>query len=105
MSSAGHDGEIKGTLDWVNDGKFGGALKFPGKGDSYVRVDHDDVSIPIPTRLSRGSNWKPPRGSTSSGGTGDVWPEPEDVRHLDIWIHDADYPVFMWHVKGKCRAY
>ena len=40
---SGHDGEIKGTLDSVKDGKFGSALKFEGKGDSYVRVDHDDV--------------------------------------------------------------
>ncbi len=98
---SGHDGEIKGTLDSVKDGKFGSALKFEGKGDSYVRVNHDDVfnsdtySFVAWLKLENASwqyvVWR----------NGDVWPEPENVRHLDIWIHTDDYPVFMWHVDGN----
>ena len=40
-SGNGHDGEIKGNLKWV-DGKFGGALSFPGIADSYVSISHED---------------------------------------------------------------
>ena len=98
---SGHDGEIKGTLDWVKDGKFGGALKFPGKGDSYVRVDHDDVFNSDPYSFVAWVKLEAASWQYIVWRNGDVWPEPEDVRHLDIWIHDADYPVFMWHVKGN----
>ena len=98
---SGHDGEIKGTLEWVNKGKFGGALEFPGKGDSYVRVDHDDVFNSDPYTFIAWVKLEAASWQYVVWRNGDVWPEPEDVRHLDIWIHDADYPVFMWHVKGK----
>ena len=33
-----HDGVIVGSLDWV-DGKFGGALEFPGPPNNYVKID------------------------------------------------------------------
>ncbi|MBI1925018.1 hypothetical protein HYR99_12320, partial [Candidatus Poribacteria bacterium] len=36
-SKNGNDGNMKGTLQWV-DGKFGKALEFPGKDDSFVEV-------------------------------------------------------------------
>jgi hypothetical protein len=39
--SNGHDGKILGDLKWV-DGKFDGALSFPGKTGSYVSIPHDD---------------------------------------------------------------
>ena len=98
---SGHNGEIKGSLEWVNNGKFGGALEFPGKGDSYVRVDHDDVFNSDPYSFVAWVKLEAASWQYIVWRNGDVWPEPEDVRHLDIWIHDADYPVFMWHVKGN----
>ena len=98
---SGHDGDIKGTLKWVGDGKFGGALEFPGKGDSYVRVDHDDVFNADPYTFVAWVKLNAASWQYVVWRNGDVWPEPTNVRHLDIWIHDADYPVFMWHVKGQ----
>ncbi|WP_246578695.1 LamG-like jellyroll fold domain-containing protein [Cohnella xylanilytica] len=35
-SGNGHDGELKGTLDWVEEGHAGGALKFAGASGNYV---------------------------------------------------------------------
>ena len=37
----GHDGEIQGSLKWV-DGRFGKALEFPGTEGNYVSVPHKD---------------------------------------------------------------
>lgn len=99
-SVSGHHGEVKGSLEWSNDGKFGGALEFPGKGDSYVRIDHGDVFNSDPYTFVAWVQLQAASWQYVVWRNGDVWPEPEDVRHLDIWIHDADYPVFMWHVKG-----
>ena len=95
----GHDGDIKGSLEWVNNGKFGGALEFPGKGDSYVRVDHDDVFNSDPYTFVAWVKLEAKSWQYIVWRNGDVWPEPEEVRHLDIWIHDADYPVFMWNAE------
>ena len=96
----GHDGDIKGTLKWVDDGKFGGALEFPGKGDSYVRIDHDDVFNSDPYTFVVWIKLQEASWQYVVWRNGEVWPEPKLVRHLDIWIHQDDYPVFMWHVKG-----
>jgi len=41
-SENGHNGEIQGDVKWAK-GKFGSALEFPGKGDSYVLIPHDDA--------------------------------------------------------------
>lgn len=98
---SGNDGDIKGGLKWVRDGKFGGALEFPGQGDSYVRIEHDDVFNAEPYTFVAWTKLEAASWQYIVWRNGDVWPEPENVRHLDIWIHDADYPVFMWHVKGK----
>ena len=98
---SGHDGDIKGNLKWVDDGKFGGALEFPGKGDSYVRVDHDDVFNSDPYTFVAWVKLNAASWQYVVWRNGEVWPEPENVRHLDIWIHQDDYPVFMWHVKGQ----
>lgn len=40
-SSNGHDGEIKGSVKWI-DGPFLKALDFPGQGGSFVLVPHSD---------------------------------------------------------------
>ena len=42
ISPHGHDGEIKGSIKWV-EGKIGSALQFPGLADSYVLIPHDDT--------------------------------------------------------------
>lgn len=96
----GHDGDIRGTVEWTDNGKIGSALVFPGKGDSYIHVPHDNlfnadpytfvVWIKIEAKTWQYVVWR----------NGETWPEPKLERHLDIWIHDADYPVFMWHVNG-----
>jgi hypothetical protein len=97
-----HHGEIKGSLKWVDDGKFGRALQFPGKGDSYVRITHHDVFNADPYTFTVWTKLKPTIWQYIVWRNGDVWPEKENVRHLDIWIHkDTHSPVFMWHVKGK----
>ena len=97
---SGHDGEIKGTLKWVENGKIGRALEFPGKGDSYVRIDHDDVFNSDPYTFVVWIKLQAASWQYVVWRNGEVWPEPNLVRHLDIWIHQDDYPVFMWHVKG-----
>lgn len=97
---SGHNGDIKGNLKWVDNGKFGGALEFPGKGDSYVRVDHDDVFNSDPYTFVSWVKLNAASWQYVVWRNGDDWPEPKLVRHLDIWIHDADHVVFMWHVKG-----
>lgn len=101
---SGHDGEVKGTLKWVADGKMGKALQFPGKGDSYVRIDHDDVFNADPYSFVAWVKLNAASWQYIVWRNGDKWPEPEELRHLDIWIHDADYPVFMWNAaQGKGR--
>lgn len=97
----GHDGEIKGSVEWVDNGKFGGALKFPGKGDSYIRIDHADVFNSDPYTFVAWVKLNAASWQYVVWRNGDVWPEVNNVRHLDIWIHQDDYPVFMWHVNGQ----
>ncbi len=41
-SGNGQNGEIQGDVKWAK-GEFGSALEFPGKGDSYVLIPHDDA--------------------------------------------------------------
>jgi hypothetical protein len=94
---SGHDGEIKGSLKWVEDGKFGRALEFPGKGDSYVRIEHDDLFNADPYTFVAWVKLEAKSWQYVVWRNGEVWPEPKEIRHLDIWIHDADYPVFMWN--------
>lgn len=96
----GHDGDIKGSVEWTDNGKFGSALAFPGKGDSYIRVPHDDLFNADPYTFVAWVKLEAKSWQYVVWRNGEVWPEPKLVRHLDIWIHDADYVVFMWHVKG-----
>ena len=97
---SGHHGEIKGSLKWTAKGKFGSALEFPGEGDSYVRVDHADVFNADPYTFVAWVELQPTSWQYVVWRNGEEWPEAELVRHLDIWIHQAHYPVFMWHVNG-----
>ncbi len=98
---SGHDGEIKGSLKWVGDGKFGKALEFPGKGDSYIRIDHADVFNADPYTFVAWVKLEATTWQYIVWRNGEIWPEPQLVRHLDIWIHEKHFPVFMWHVKGE----
>ena len=98
---SGHDGDINGSLKWVNNGKIGKALDFPGQGDSYVRIDHADVFNADPYTFVAWVKLQEASWQYVVWRNGDVWPEPKNVRHLDIWIHQDDYPVFMWHVNGE----
>ena len=40
-SGRGHDGEIKGSVKWIN-GKFFSGLEFPGQAGSFVSVPHHE---------------------------------------------------------------
>lgn len=97
---SGHDGDIKGSLKWVDNGKFGSAMEFPGKGDSYVRIKHDEVFNSDPYTFVSWVKLDPASWQYVVWRNGEVWPEPQKVRHLDIWIHKDHYPVFMWHFNG-----
>ena len=98
-SVSGHDGELKGTPTWVANGKFGRGIEFPGKGDSYIRIDHANVFNADPYTFVVWTKLKPTTWQYVIWRNGDVWPEPKpETRHLDIWIHKDHYPVFMWNV-------
>ena len=104
----GANGKIKGSAKWSNNGKSGGALELPGKGDSYAWVpyakwmDSDPYTFVAWTKLDAAS-WQ-----YIVWQDGEVWPEARKGRHLDIWVHEADYPVTMWHtdagVEGRIDA-
>lgn len=93
-------GQIMGSLKWVNDGKFGKALQFAGAGDSYVSIpnqgymDSDPYTITAWVKLENAS-WQ-----YIAWRDGLVWPEQHLKRHTDIWVHEADYVVIMWHLES-----
>ena len=99
-SVAGNNGELMGSTKFVAGGNFGGAVQFPGKGDSYVIIPHKDYmdadayTFTVWTKLDAASwqyiAWK----------NGPVFPDQGAARHIDIWVHDADYTMFMWSVEG-----
>lgn len=98
---SGHDGDIEGSLKRVDNGRFGNAMEFPGKGDSYVRIDHDNVFNSDPYTFVAWTKLNAASWQYIVWRNGDVWPEAKNVRHIDIWIHQDDFPVFMWHVNGE----
>lgn len=91
-----NDGEIVGKLNRTFYGKFGSAIRFSGKSDSYIRIPHRDVFNAASYTFVAWVKLKPASWQYIVWRNGDVWPESEEVRHIDIWIHDAGYPVFMW---------
>lgn len=45
-SENGNDGEIMGDVEWVDDGKFGKALLFPGVDENFVEVPtHESLDL------------------------------------------------------------
>jgi len=102
-SVAGNDGELMGSTKFVAGGKIGGAVQFPGKGDSYVVIPHKDYmdadayTFTVWTKLDAAS-WQ-----YIAWNNGPVFPDDPPVgaaRHIDIWVHDEDYAFFMWSVEG-----
>ena len=93
---SGNDGNIKGKLSWFSYGKFGSALKFSGNSDSYVHIPHNDVFNADPYTFVAWVKLKSASWQYIVWRNGDVWPEPKEIRHLDIWIHEDGFPVFMW---------
>ena len=99
-SVSGHDGELKGTPTWVANGKFGRGIEFPGKGDSYIRIDHANVFNADPYTFVVWTKLKPTTWQYVVWRNGDVWPE-NLSRKPGILISGFTrdhYPVFMWNV-------
>lgn len=92
-------GELMGDLDWT-DGKFGKALQFPGQGDSYVTIPHSDSMDADPYTFVAWLKLEAASWQYIVWKNGLTWPETHAKRHMDIWIHDADYSVAMWSADG-----
>lgn len=98
-----NDGSIIGKLSRTSYGKFGGAIRFSGKSDSYIRIPHDDIFNAAPYTFVAWVRLKPASWHYIVWRNGDVWPELKEIRHIDIWIHDEGFPVFMWNA-GKHKG-
>ncbi len=98
-----NDGNIIGKLSRTSYGKFRSAIRFSGKSDSYIRIPHDDVFNAASYTFVVWVKLKSASWQYIVWRNGDVWPEPIEVRHIDIWIHDKGYPVFMWNA-GKHKG-
>jgi len=99
-SVGGDNGEVMGSLKWATTGKFGGALEFPGKGDSYVTIPHKPVLDSDPYTFTAWTKLEEASWQYIAWKDGLVWPEQHLKRHIDIWVHDADYVVLMWYLEG-----
>ena len=97
---SGNDGTIKGSVEREANGKFGRALKFPGKGDSYVSIPYNDIFDSDPYTFTAWVTLEAASWQYIAWQNGLTWPEPHTKRHLDIWVHDADYVVIMWSAEG-----
>jgi len=101
-SVGGNDGEIKGSLTWTDKSKFGKSLQFPGQGDSYVWIAHNDIFDAEPYTFTAWVKLEAASWQYIAWREGETWQNQSDRRHLDIWVHDADYVVLMWNTEdGK----
>jgi hypothetical protein len=98
-SVGNNDGEIIGSLKWVK-GRFGNALEFAGAGDSYVSIPHRDILDSDPYTITAWVKLENASWQYIAWKDGLVWPEQHLKRHIDIWVHEADYVVLMWHLEG-----
>ena len=98
-----NDGVIIGKLSRTFYGKVGSAIRFSGKSDSYIRIPHGDVFNADTYTFVAWVKLKSASWHYIVWRNGDVWPETEEVRHIDIWIHDKGFPVFMW-TAGKHKG-
>lgn len=100
---AGNDAVLEGAAAW-GAGQRGGAMDLPGNGDSFARVAYGDwLDAPQYTfaawvRLEDAS-WQ-----YIAWADGEVWPEPRNARHIDIWVHQDGYVVFICHTEGGGEA-
>ena len=99
-SVGGNNGELMGSTQLVAEGKIGGAVQFPGKGDSYVLIPHKDYMDADAYTFTAWIKLDAASWQYIAWNNGPVFPDQGAARHIDIWIHDADYPVFMWSVEG-----
>jgi len=97
----GNDGTIEGSVEREANGKSGRALKFPGKGDSYVSIPYNDVFDSDPYTFVAWVKLEAASWQYIAWQNGLTWPEPHTKRHLDIWVHDADHVVIMWSAEGR----
>ncbi|MXV77493.1 LamG domain-containing protein [Candidatus Poribacteria bacterium] len=98
-----HDGVIIGKLNRTFYGKIGSAIRFSGKSDSHIRIPHGDVFNAASYTFVAWVKLKPASWQYIVWRNGDAWPESEEIRHMDIWIHDEGFPVFMW-TAGKHKG-
>jgi len=97
----GNDGEIKGSVERVANGKIKRALKFPGKGDSYVSIPHKDILDSEPYTITAWTKLENTGGyQYIAWKNGLVWPEPHAKRHIDIWVRIEGPITLMWSVVG-----
>ncbi len=95
---AGNDAVLEGSASW-DAGRLGGAMELPGKGDSFARVaygewlDAPEYTFVAWVRLENAS-WQ-----YIAWADGEVWPEPRNARHIDIWVHQDGYVVFICHTE------
>lgn len=99
-SVAGNNGTLMGTTKFVAGGNIGGAIQFPGKGDSYVLIPHKDYMDADAYTFTAWTKLDAASWQYIAWNNGPAFPDQGAARHIDIWIHDADYPVFMWSVVG-----
>lgn len=99
-SVGNNSGEIEGSLKW-EDGKFGKALEFPGQGDSYVTIPHHDILDSDPYTITAWTKLENTGGyQYIAWRNGLAWPEPQAMRHTDIWINQPGNAVIMWSFEG-----
>ena len=87
-----YNSEIKGSLKWSAGGKFGWALQFPPKGDSYA---HHDVFNADPDTVTAWTKLKDDLAVYWCGEMAMSWLEKGECSVSSY------SPVFMWHVKGR----
>ena len=93
-------GELMGDLGWT-DGQFGKAIEFPGQGDSYVSIAHDDIMDSDPYTITAWVKLESTTWQYIAWRNGTVWPEPHKKRHTDIWVFDgSNIVVIMWHTEA-----
>jgi hypothetical protein len=97
-SVGSNDGSLEGTAKWAASGKTGGGVELPGKGDSFIRIPYapefnsDNYTFMCWTKLTPG-NWQ-----YIVWRDGEVWPEPENLRRIDIWINlNTNAAVYICH--------
>ena len=95
-SAFDNHGVLEGSAAWAN-GQRGGAMSLPGRGDSFARIpygewlDSAEYTFTAWVRLENAS-WQ-----YIAWADGEVWPEPRNARHIDIWVHQDGYVVFICH--------